>query len=290
MAAIDKTSTTADVVSALDIQMGVNFAQDMDKLMEILGIVSPETVPAGTALYQLKITGALSTEDVAEGDEVPLSQYKVSKVAVGELEIKPYRKMTTAQAILKGGFEAAVMRTDAKMLGHIRNDVMANFFKSMEGGTATSTGTTLQAALANADATLQVKAEDNGDPVGSVVHFVNPLDVAAYIGTAQITTQNAFGLTYLQDFLGIQNVVITSKVEQGKFYATPAENLHIFGADFASLADAGLEYDVQDGALIGVHHAAAYNRTSAETYALSGVKVMAEVLDYICKGTIAPAE
>lgn len=289
MAVITNTTTTSDVVEALNVQAALNFSGEYDKLAEILGIVAPEVVAAGTALYQLQITGTLNASQAAEGDEVPLSKYAVTKKPVGAVELKKYRKMTSAEAILKSGYEVAIMKTDAKMLTNVRADIMTEFFGFMDEGTTTATGTGLQAALANADAELQVKLEANGDEGGAFVHFVNPLDVAKYIGNAPISTNTAFGMTYLQDFLGIQNVVVTAKVAQGTFYVTPAENIHMYGVDFGALAQAGLAYDVQAGSLIGVAHEAEYGRASAETHVVTGATLFAEVLDYIVKGTVAPA-
>ena len=289
MAVITNTVATNETVEALNVQASLNFMGEYDKLAEILGIVAPEVVAAGTALYQLEVAGALTAGEVAEGDEVPLSKYSVTKRPIGAVELKKYRKMTTAEAILKGGFEGAVMKTDAKMLGHVRADIVTEFFGFMANGTSTATGTGLQAALANADAELQVKMEDAGEMAGAFVHFVNPLDVAAYIGSAPISTNAAFGMTYLQDFLGIQNVVVTAKVAQGTFYVTPAENLHMYAVDFGALAQAGLAYDVQAGSLIGVAHEAAYGRVSAETHVVTGATLFAEVLDFIVKGTVSAA-
>lgn len=289
MAVLTNTVTTADVVSALDVQASINFMGEYDKLAEILGIVAPEVVAAGTALYQYEVTGTLNAVSVAEGDEVPLSKYAVEKKHVGDVEIKKYRKMTTAEAILKSGFENAVMNTDQKMLGHVRSGIVTQFFGYLANGTTTASGTGLQAALANADAQLQTKMEANNDEGGTFVHFVNPLDVAAYVGSAPISTNTAFGMTYLQDFLGIQNVVVTAKVAQGTFYVTPAENLHMYAVDFGALSQAGLAYDVQAGSLIGVHHDAEYGRVSAETHIVTGATLIAEVLDYIVKGSVEAA-
>lgn len=289
MAALTNTITTADTVAALDVQASLNFMGEYDKLAEILGIVAPEVVAAGTALYQYEITGSLNATQAAEGDEVPLSKYTLTKKPMGEVGIKKYRKMTTAEAILKGGFENAVMKTDQKMLAHVRADIVNQFFTFLANGTSTASGTGLQSALANADAELQTKLEQNGDEGGAFVHFVNPLDVAAYIGSAPISTQTAFGMTYLQDFLGIQNVVVTAKVAQGTFYVTPAENLHMYGVDFGALSQAGLSYNVQAGSLIGVAHEPDFNRVSAETHVVTGATLIAEVLDYIVKGSVEAA-
>ena len=64
------------------------------------------------------------------------------------------------------------------------------------------------------------------------------------------------------------------------------ENIHIYRIDFSTLGDAGLAYTTMDGSLIGVHHEGAYNRTSSETYVLSGALFLPEYKNYIVKGTI----
>lgn len=286
MAALDNTITTADVVTALDVEMSANFDQEVNRLLEILGIFGVEVVPAGTALYQYKVTGSLASDTVAEGDEVPLSKYDVKKTPIGEVAIKPYRKLTTAQAILKSGFENAVRKTDNKMVKDIRGDILADFFTFLGKGTGTSTGAGLQAALAKADAALGDELEKNNDQSDRYIHFVNRQDIADYLATANITTQTVFGMEYLQNFLGVTDVFITSKVTAGTLYVTPVENLHIYGVDFAALGAAALSYEQQENSLVGVHHDANYARTSAETNVLTGANFIPEATNYIIKGTV----
>lgn len=286
MAALDNTILAENVVESLDREFIANFNGDLSRLTEILGIFGPEIVPAGTAMYTYTVTGSLNTTTVAEGDEVPLSEYDVDKNPIGEHTIKPYRKLTTAQAILKGGYENAILRTDRKMVKDIRADVLKSFFTYLAKGTGTATGAGLQATLAQVDAKLSDTLETNGDAADRVIHFVNPYDIANYLGEAQVTTQSVYGMTYLQSFLGVGDIFVTNKVAAKTVYATPVDNIHVYGVDFSSLGQAALSYTVQDGGLIGVHHAPAYNRTSSETYALVGCDLLAENLSYIVKGTI----
>lgn len=292
MPAIENTITTADVVNALDIEFSEKFNQEMSRLTEVLGIFGTETVAAGTAMYQFKVTGSLSTAEVAEGDEVPLSKYAVEKVPIGEHNVRPYRKLTTAQAILKSGFVNAVGKTDDKMIKDIRAGVLDKFFTFLGNGTGKVADgkdvKTLQAVLAQADAALGDALEANGDSAERVVHFVNRFDIADYLAKADVTMQTMFGMSYLQTFLGVNDIFVTSKVPAGTVYVTPTDNIRIYGVDFGSLSQAGLGYTVQDGSLVGVHHQAAYNRTSSETYALVGADLLPEVTDYIVKATIAP--
>ncbi len=290
MAVLDNTIKAEDTVSALDIEFIANFQHDLDRLTEILGITSPEVIPAGSAMYQYKVTGTLSAESVEEGDEVPLSKYTVTKDPIGEYEIKPYRKLTTAQAVLKGGFQNSVLRTDAQMVKDIRAGILDKYFTFLGNGTGTATGVGLQATAAQMSAKLIDTLEKNNDSANALVWFVNPFDIADYLAKAEVTLQTVYGMQYLESFLGMQNVFVTNKVEAKTVYLTPTENIHLYGVDFGALAQGGLTYETQQSNLIGVHHQPAYNRTSCETYALVGATLLAEVKDYIVKGTITPLE
>lgn len=286
MAALENTITTADVVTALDVEMSMNFDQEVNRLLEVLGIFGTEVITAGTALYQYEVDGSLNAATVDEGDEVPLSKYTVKKNPVGELTVKPYRKLTTAQSILKSGFENAVRKTDNKMVKDIRGNILNDFFTFLGNGTGTATGAGLQAALAKADAALGDALEANNDQSDRYVHFVNRQDIADYLAQAAITTQTVFGMEYLQNFLGVTDIFITSKVTAGTIYVTPIENIHIYGVDFAALGAAELTYEQQENSLIGVHHEPNYSRTSAETYVLTGASFIPEAKNYIIKGSV----
>lgn len=286
MAALTNTITAADIAKSQDIEMLTRFNGELDRLTEVLGLFDPEIVAAGTAMFQYTVTGTLNTTTVAEGDEVPLSKYQVTTTQLDPITIKPYRKLTTAQAILKGGYENAIDKTDRKMLGQVRNGILTDFFTFLGNGTGTATGAGLQATLAQATAKIQDETEKNDDFSGSIVYFVNPYDIANYLANAQVTTQTVFGMTYIQSFLGVENIMVTNKVAAGTMFATPVENIHIYGIDFSTLAEANLVYTTMDGSLIGVHHDGAYNRTSSETYVLSGALFVPEYKNYIVKGTI----
>lgn len=287
MAALTNTTTTADMNFALDTEFKQNYMHDADRLIELLGNFNVETMQAGQALQQVKITGTLNTAAYTEGDEVGLSKYAVEKTPVGTVDIAPYRKLTTAAAIAKSGYEVACLRTDKKMASDVRANVINKFFTFLANGTGTATGTNLQKTLANIEATIGNAMETNMDEMGDVVYFVNRADAYAYLGEANITTQNVFGLTYLKDFLGVQNVFLTNKVASKTVYATPADNIRIYGIDFGALANAGLEYATDESGLIGVAHTPAYDRVSVETNVINGMLLFPEIKDYIVKGTIA---
>lgn len=276
-----------------------NFNQDTDNLLRLLGIVSPERVGAGYTLTQHKVTGSLNNAKdengssgtaYVEGDLVSLSKYTMGETAIEKVKLRPYRKVTSAQAIAEHGNVPAIVRTDQKMLSDIRADILSQFFAFLGTGTGAATGKTLQACLAYMDAKLQDTLETNNDNGASysLVHFVNRTDVADYLATAQVTTQTSYGMTYIQDFLGVQNVFVTNKVAAKAPVVTASQNLHMYAPEFGELANAGLSYTESDSGLIGVNHNAVYDHVSVETNVLTGATLFAEVTDYIVKGTIAP--
>lgn len=289
MAAITNTTTTADTVKALDVEAVTKYKQDHDRLLEILGIFGVETVAAGSSLFRYEVTGELSDAEVAEGDETPLSKFKVDRIPFAVADPRPFRRLVTGLSILRGGFENAVLRGDRKMLTAMRNLVVADFFKFLEAGELTASGKGLSGALVRADAALRNELESRDDTCEAIFHFVNRNDIAGYLEDKEITVQTVYGMEYVQAFLGVTNIFVTNRVPEGTVYATPVENIHIYGIDFATLKDAGLDYTVDESGLIGVNHSPNYARNSCEVNALLGETITAEISNYIVKSTIAGA-
>ena len=281
--------TAEAIAHAMDVEMVNHFDKENNRLAEILGIFSPEVVAAGTARYLYKVEGALNNEQVGEGEEVALSKYELKKIPVGEHGIKKYRKLTTAEAILKSGYENAIGRTDDKMIRDAQVSILNEFFGFLAKGTGATSGETLQAALSQGEATLGDALEEHGDNVGRIVHFVNRFDIADYLANATITTQTVYGMTYIESFLGVNDIFVTSKVPKGKVYLTPADNIHMYGVDFSALSKAGLSYTTQDGSLVGVAHDPIYDRVSATTHMVTGCDLLAEITDYVVVSTIGAA-
>lgn len=301
MAAHANLINKAATVAALDQEFIENFRHEYDRLAETLGFFNFDTVTAGTALYQYKVSGSLlngttadgsSGTSYVEGDFIARSKYTLTKQQIGEVEFVPYAKETSAQAILKGGFENAIARTDKKAVQQMRAAVLAKFFALLENGTtvaAPASGTrNLQQMLAYTESALLDALESNDDEGGAIVHFVNRGDAYEYLANATISTQDMFGMTYLENFLGVQNVMLTNKVESGTCYATPADNIHIYGMDFSALAEADIEFASDDLGLIGVHHEASYDHASANTYLVRSANFIPEVTDYIAIGLANP--
>ena len=152
-------------------------------------------------------------------------------------------------------------------------------------GTGEASGVGMQAALAQVWGKLQVLFEDTSV---EAVYFMNPMDVATYLGSAQISTQTAFGMSYIENFLGIGNVILASDVPAGKIYGTASENIVTYYIPVTS-ADMAQAFALTSDAtgLIGIHTGPTYDNLSAETVAASGVGLFAENLGGIVVGTIS---
>lgn len=277
----------AQIAKVRELDFAQLFGENVQNLIKMLGITRKIPVTAGTALKVLKVTGTLQSGTVAEGDIIPLSQYSTTWETVAEATLNKWRKATTAEAILKGGYDQAVNDTNKKMLLDIQKSIRTQFVTFLATGGATASGTGLQAALANAWGKMQVLFED--DAV-QAVYFVNPMDVSAYLGSASITVQTAFGLNYIENFLGLGTVIMTGAISSGTFYATAAENIVAYYIDVAEANGLGDAFDFTTDAetgFIGIHEDGNYQRMQEETIAISGITLFAERLDGVIVGTIS---
>ena len=285
MAAETNTIMKADVARVRAIDFNYQFTGSLRKMIEALGVTRKIAVQEGTTLKALKVTGTLQSGTVAEGELIPLSHYETVETPVGEAVLNKWRKGTTAEAILKGGYEQAVGATTDKMVKDIQKTIRNAFFTFLATGTGTATGTGLQAALANGWGKLQVLWED--DAV-ETVYFLNPLDVSAYLGTAQVTMQTAFGMNYIENFLGLGTVFLNSNVPQGKFYATAKENvvmyyINVSNGDIAS----AFQLTTDETGYVGIREYPDEDHARVMDLVMSGVTFFPERLDGIVVGTIA---
>lgn len=286
MAAETNTIMQGDVVTRVA-DFNIQFVEGLKKLTEALGITRKIAVQEGATLKQIVVTGTLQNGNVAEGELIPLSKYEAEEVPVGEVKLNKWRKGTTAEAILKGGYDQAVGATTDKMVKDIQKGIRGDLFTFMATGTGAATGTGLQAALANAWGKLAVLFDD--DAVESA-YFLNPMDVADYLGSAQVTMQTAFGMTYIENFLGLGDVFLNSNVPEGKFYATAKENIVMYYVNVATseLARAfGLTTD--ETGYIGINEYPDKDTARVMDLVMSGITFFPERKDGIVVGTIAGA-
>lgn len=284
MAAETNTIMSADLARAREVDFVYKFGENIKKLMEALGVTRKIRKEAGTVLRAYKATGTLQDGNVAEGELIPLSHYKTEPVDFEEITLKKWRKQTTAEAIVNKGYNQAVLETNKAMIRDIQKGIRVSFFDFIGTGTGVATGDTFQATLAQAWGQLQVLFED--DDI-QAVYFMNPLDVADYLATAQISTQDAFGMKYVKDFLGLGTVIFNSSVPQGKIFATAADNLVLYyipvnGADLNEAFD----FTSDETGLIGIHELPDYDHMTSKNVVVSGIVLFAERIDGVVVGTI----
>lgn len=277
----------ANIAKVRELDFAQLFGENITNLIKLLGITRKIPVQAGTVLKVQKVTGTLESGAVPEGEIIPLSQYATTWTPIGEMTLKKWRKATTAEAILKGGYDQAVNDTNAKLIRDVQKGIRSDFITYLGLGTGTASGTDLQSALAEAWGQLQVKFED--DDI-QAVYIMNPLDIADYLKTAQISTQTAFGFTYVENFLGLGTVIMTAQVTKGTFYATASQNIVAYYIDARGADGLGEAFDFttdSETGFVGVHEEGNYERLQSETVAIAGVDIFAEVVDGIIVGTIS---
>lgn len=285
MAAEANLITKSDLARVREIDFTLMFTESVKKLMEALGVTRKIAKQAGTTLKTYKATGTLQSGTVTEGDTIPLSKYKTEAVTYSEITLKKWRKATSAEAIIERGYDQAVDMTTERMLKDVQKGIRSDFFTFLATGTGTATGTTFQATLARAWGQLQTKFED--DEI-EAVYFMNPLDVADYLATANISTQTAFGMTYVENFLGLGTVFFNSSVTKGKIYATAKENIVLYyvpvnGADLQE----AFSFTSDETGYIGIHEEPDYTNMTASDTVVNGMVLFAERLDGIIVGTIS---
>ena len=259
----------------------------LNKLLEVLGVTRRIPLMEGTTMYVYTTSGTLQSGAVAEGEVIPLSQYATTKTAVGEITLNKWRKAVSAEAIKKSGYDAAINDTDAALLRDVQKGVRTKFFTLLNGtitGSTSVTGVGLQAALAAAWAQLQVKFEDDA---AEAVFFLNPIDVGNYLGGAQVTMQTAFGLNYIENFLGLGTAILTSGITAGTFVATAKQNIVLYyltmGGDIAN----AFELTADELGLIGINSGYQNKeRAQIESLVMSGVQLFIEYAAGVIKGTI----
>lgn len=290
MAVLPNTITTEDLSNAQlrEIDFVERFQYSVAKLIEALGITRKIPKEAGTVLKTYKAVGALEDGNVAEGETIPLSKYTIEPVSYKEITLKKWRKATTAESITRYGFDQAVTKTTDEMLRDVQRGVRADFFGFMQTGTGVSEGGNLKKVLANA--TGKLLALFDTDEVASV-HFVNPITVYDYLGDQEITTQTAFGMQYVKDFLGYGTLFMNNSVPEGKVLSTVEENLVLYyiAVNGADLGEA-FAFTSDDTGYIGIHETPDYDNLTCKDTVVSGIELFAENLAGVLVGTIAAGE
>lgn len=279
-------------INPREVDFVTSFGREITALTEVMGISRPIRKANGTVLTAMKATGELESGMVAEGDVIPLSQFKVDPVAFDTIQLLKYRKAVTLESIEKYGLSAAIAMTDEEFKVQLQDEVMANFYNFLLTGQLTSEETTFQMALAMAIGRVTDAFKKMHRQATGVAAFVNTLDVYGYLGGAQITVQTAFGMDYIEDFLGADIVFFSSEIPQGRVIATPVNNIVVYYVDpgDSEFAQAGLSYTTDAQVpYIGYHTEGNYQRAQSESFAIMGLTIFAEYLNAVAVVTVNDA-
>ena len=262
------------------------FTLNWDALRQILGIMRPIRKTPGTTLVTYTASVALESGNVAPGDVIPYSKATVIKAGMQDLTIEKYAKAVPIEDVEKYGAEIAIEKSDEAFRNELQNKVLTAFYTFLKTGSLTGTASTWQQALARAKGLVLDKFQKMRKTVTNVVGFANILDLYDYLGTADITMQTAFGLTYIQNFMGYSTLFLLSDpdIPRGKVIALPVENIDLYYIDpgDSEFARLGLNYTVQgETNLIGFHAVGNYTTAVGESFAIMGMKLWAEFLDGI---------
>lgn len=280
--------TQAQMAKAREVDFVNRFTHgSLAKLVEALGVTRKVPMMEGTTLYVYTTSGTIQGGAVPEGEIIPLSRYQTTKTPVGEITLNKWRKAVSAEAIKKSGLEAAVADTDAALLKDVQNGIRTQFFGLLNGtitGSVTATGVGLQAALADAWGKLQVAFEDD---TAEAVYFLNPADVAKYLGTAQVSMQTAFGMNYIENFLGLGTVILSSRITAGTFVATAKENIIMYYLTMSGDIAQAFDLTADETGFIGIKSGYQNEeRAQLESLVMDGITFLVEYAAGVVKGTI----
>lgn len=287
-AVAENTTVAADIAPAISVDHASRIASNIKELQEVLGITEMEAMNAGTSIKIYKMEQVNTPEQVAEGEVIPLTKIKRELARTIDLELETYRRNTTHKAIQSSGRDNAINKTDEKLLSGIQKKVKQKFYDVMLAGGGKANGTGLQGTLAAVWAEL-VKFHEDEDV--TPVYMVSVDDVAGYIGKAGVEMAQAFGLSYLKNFLGLGTVIVSPRVTKGKVVGVAKENLHgaYVPANSGDVARSfGLTADTTG--LVGITHSIQTDNATIDTLAMCGVVFYPELLDGVIVGTIEPAD
>lgn len=279
-------------VTARELDFVTRFGDNWDALREIMGVMRPIRKTPGTKLISYTADVTLESGSVDPGEVIPYSKATIVQAVKSDLTIEKYAKAVPIEDVEKYGAEIAIEKSDDAFLTKLQNTVMTRFYAFLNTGTLTATAATWQAALAKAQGEVLNKFATIQKDVTEIVGFANILDAYDYLGTAQITVQTQFGLTYIRDFMGYRTLFLlpAAQIARNKVLATPVENIDLYYVDpgDSEFARLGLDYTVRgETNLIGFHAQGNYSTAVGESYAIMGMALWAEYLDGIAKVTVS---
>ena len=276
----------ADLEPAISIDYTSRLNKNINELQRLLGVTEMVPMSAGTNIKIYKTEQVNTPAQVGEGETIPLTEINRKLARTVELKLNKYRKSTSAEAIQRSGRSIAVNQTDEKLVSSVQTSIKKAFYNLIKTGTGTAAGTNLQSALSAAWGKMQ---KFYVDMTVTPIYFVSSEDLADYLGNAQITLQTAFGMSYIENFLGLGTVIVSPELEKGKVIATAKENIN--GAYVpANSGDVAQTFNLTSDTtgLIGMTHNIDGKTATFETLLFSGVVYFPEFLDGVILSTITP--
>ena len=289
------TMTTDFTVEARRADFVTSFAHNWNALREIMGVSRPIKKQPGTVLKSYKATLTLEDGKVAEGAKIPLSKAKVEEVAHADLTIEKYGKGISIEDVDKYGAEVAIEMTDEAFRNELLGKILSEFYEFALTGTLNPEGATdFQMGVALAIGAVKNKFKSMRKDATKVTVYVNTMDAYRYLGAAQLTVQNAFGIDYVKNFLGAETMIFAGDedIPSGTIVAIPQSNMVDYYADPSDSAYAkmGLKYTVDsDVPMLGFAIEGDYSTATGNNWAIMGHKLWAEYLDAIAVVTVAAA-
>ena len=288
-------------VTAREIDFVSRFGKNWDALRQILGIMRPIRKAPGTRLVSYTASVTLQGGEVPEGAVIPYSKYQLVEAAHDDVTIEKYAKAVPIEDVNKYGVENAIEKSDDAFLNELQNVVLTRFYSFLNTSSSelspsklTATVGTWQQALAKAKGLVLNEFQKMRKTVTNVVGFANIMDLYDYLGDKEITTQTAFGLTYIQNFMGYSTLFLLSEqdIAPGKVIAVPVENINLYYVDpsDSGFAKLGLNYTTQgETNLIGFHANGNYSTAVGESFAIMGMTLWAEYVNGIAVVTVGGA-
>lgn len=275
--------TTQDNDKVLSIDFIEKFNGNLRKLFETIGAANVIPMANGSTIKIYKTTVTEPTDTREEGGIIPLTHVKNKLLKTETIDIDFTRKATSFEEIQKVGRDQAISKTDEKLLRKEQKKIRTGLLASLASGTGSVSGANLQAVMGSAWG--KVEAAFDEDEI-DVVGFVNPENVGDYLGSANLSVQTAFGMNYVENFLGYKTVYITAGVPKNKVYSTAADNLKFYYIDVNGDAGQALGYTTDETGYVGIKHYVGNERATAETGIVLGIKFLIERADGVVVGTI----
>lgn len=276
-------SDLAIQAAAQEMNAVAKFSTDLHNLLALLGKEDVNVVAPGTAFRIYRTSGTIASGDVAEKALIPDSEIEMDDGTLVEINFKKYRNLVPIEKIAKVGYHTAVAGANGSLIKQAQAKVRKSIIDSTAvTGVGTATAADFKAKLAKGAAYVAKKFEDE---VYTPIHFVNTDDAYDYLGNSEITVQNAFGIAYIANFLGLGTVILDSNVARGTVYSTACENLDVVAADVTKVE--GMELTTDESGLIAIHVSPKYENGAIETVVYSGVSALPIFADRVCKVTTA---